>query len=516
MSNIYEIKNRLLVPNWRDFRRTIKLGELGGAITNKETNIDNSSIKFDWQHNKNIGTAADLINNLFISNELLAPELADAIKFVEENPNDASSPLLALVYRIKLELNPQHVENPNKILEKNIDTVNEFTSIINDKVLRKIIHKTKNLAKSHLTNSINWIELGRLYTINNQTDKAEKCILIAVNLAPNNRFVLRSAVRFYIHTNQAEKALHYLRKSDATKFDPWLTSAHIASSKLIGRYSPFIKSGSNLINSANYSDFDLTELASSLGTLELESGSFKKSKPLLDLSVKNPNDNSLAQFEWLSKKDNRLIFHSESFLDVKNPFEAFAYETYQKGEFQESFYHCLNWFLDVPYTKRPLIFGSYLACLLNDYNACIILCSAGLRLGNVEVTFINNIVYALCLKDELSQIPKYLDLLAKTPFSEYSDEDKITVQATLGMYYLRTKDVEPGKEMYKKAIENAEKLANDYYWNLAIINFTRELFLLGDEEFPAYKKRFDGIVTDRLDILTLKGQAQKVISQYIP
>ena len=29
MTNIYELENRLLIPNWRDCKRTIKIGELG-------------------------------------------------------------------------------------------------------------------------------------------------------------------------------------------------------------------------------------------------------------------------------------------------------------------------------------------------------------------------------------------------------------------------------------------------------------------------------------------------------
>ena len=42
MTNIYELKNRILVPNWRDFKRTIKLGELGLLNTVQITAVDNS------------------------------------------------------------------------------------------------------------------------------------------------------------------------------------------------------------------------------------------------------------------------------------------------------------------------------------------------------------------------------------------------------------------------------------------------------------------------------------------
>lgn len=514
MTNVYELKNRLLVPNWRDFKRTTKLGELGLLSEEKLVKIDNSIILYDWNNNKNIGVAADLINNAFISNDLFSKELSEAITFVEANKKDASDPLLSLISKIKSDINPK-LDDSNKILEKNIDSIEEFKSYLDERIFNKIINKTKKLTINQTSNSINWIELARLYTIKNQIDKADKCISVALHLSPNNRFVLRSAVRFFIHTSQEEKAIFYLKNATTIKDDPWLISAHIASSRLIGRYSPFIKIGERLISSSKYSDFDLTELSSSLGTIELENGSFKKSKPLLDLSLKKPNDNSLAQFEWLSKKDNRLYFNSDSFQSVKNPFEAFAYENFQKGNFNESFYNCINWYLDVPYSKRPLVFGSFIAALLEDYDASIIMCLAGLRLNSNEISFLNNIIYALCLKNETAEIPKYLKLLERNNTIELDNEERVTLQATLGLYYLRIKDVAQGKSLYNISIENAKKLKNEYYYNLAIINFTRELFLLNDSEFHSYINLFKNIKSDDRDIMLLKANVSKLIDKKI-
>jgi tetratricopeptide (TPR) repeat protein len=511
MTNIYELKNRLLVPNWRDFKRTIKLGELGLLNEDILTTVDNSLIINDWLNNKTIGVAADLINNSFISNDLYSNELQEAITYIESNSKDASIPLLSLIEKIKIELNPK-LEDSNKILEKNIESVEEFSAFLDDKIFNRIINKTKKLTINQSSNSINWIELARLYTIKNQLDKANKCIAVALQLSPNNRFVLRSAVRFFIHTSQEEKAIYYLKKSNAIKEDPWLISAHIATSRLIDRYSPFIKIGEKIIISKKYSDFDLTELSSSLGTIELEHGSFKKSKPLLDLSLKNPNDNSLAQFEWLTKKDNRLLFNSEAFNSVKNPFEAFAYENFQKGNFQESFYNCINWYLDFPYSKRPLVFGSYIAALLEQYDASIIMCLAGLRLNSNEVGFINNIIYALCLQNKLEEVPKYLSLLNKNNMHGIDDEERITIQATLGLYHIRIKEFDKGKMFYKKAIENSNILKNEYYYNLALINFTRELYLIRDSEFSNYKVLFNNINSIDKDIMLLKSNVNKIIS----
>ncbi|REC39772.1 hypothetical protein, partial [Chryseobacterium sp. 5_R23647] len=325
-------------------------------------------------------------------------------------------------------------------------------------------------------------------------------------LISNVYFLL--TIYIFIHNNEEEKAIYYLRKSKSINSDPWLISAHIASSRLINRHSTFTKKGLILTNSKNYSNFDLSELSSSLGTIELENGSFKKSKHLIEASVLNPNDNSLAQFEWLSKKENRLIFNSSNFTEVKNSFEAFAYENFKKGEFKSSFYNCIDWFLDMPFSKRPLMFASYIATILQEYDSAILLCLVGLRNDSKEAGFINNLVYNYCLKDDLINAEKHLNKYLIKSNSDEKDELKISLQATIGLFFLRKKEIDEGKRFYKAAIENSLILKNDYYYNLAIINLTRELYLLNDDEYGLYLEKFKNIKTEDVDI---KYQMEKVL-----
>lgn len=516
MTNIYELDNRVLVPNWRDFRRTVKIGELGQNDKPKESTIDVIQIKADWTNNKSIGIAADLINNAFISNDLFSEELKEAIQFVENNKSDSSLPLLALVEQIKHEINPIK-DNTTKLLEKNIQSLEEFRSLFDNNMLNRIISKTKNLTKSYLDNAIYWIELARLYTIKGQQSKADKCILIALQLAPNNRFVLRSSTRFFIHNQEEEKAIYFLKKANSIQNDPWLISAHIASSNLIGRYSPFIKTGFSLINSKNFSNFDLTELSSSLGTLEFKSGAFKKSIPLLNLSLSNPNDNSLAQFEWLTKKDQRLTFDSTKFYDVKNPFEAFAYENFGKGEFNSAFYNCIDWFLDLPFSRRSLMFASYIATIIGQHDSAILLCLVGLRLDPYSIVFLNNLIYNYCINGDFTGAKKYTNYVANVVRSQdLSDGERIMLQATLGLFYMRTGSVEQGKDLYKQALENSKIIKNDNYHNQALLNFTRELYLINDGEYPFFLEKLKQIQTKDVDIKYLQKQILDVINSNLP
>ena len=66
MAIIYEIKERRVIQNWRDYKRTLQIGELGNSSDQPlEINIDR--VVNDWSTLKNIGTAAELINAAFIS-----------------------------------------------------------------------------------------------------------------------------------------------------------------------------------------------------------------------------------------------------------------------------------------------------------------------------------------------------------------------------------------------------------------------------------------------------------------
>ena len=70
---------------------------------------------------------------------------------------------------------------------------------------------------------------------------------VAVQLSPNNRYVIRCATRLFSHYGEIERAQHILRHNDFIKKDPWLLSADIAVATMQGRMSPFLKKGIELV-----------------------------------------------------------------------------------------------------------------------------------------------------------------------------------------------------------------------------------------------------------------------------
>lgn len=509
MAIIYEIKERRVIPNWRDYKRTLQIGELGNSIAQPlDINIDR--VVNDWSTLKNMGTAAELINAAFISGKNEFAELLEAIKLIRENPTSASNTLLTLVDTFETGVDNNSLTKSNKfILEKDVDTINEFHALINNKSLFRVINKTKKRSVNEIHNPIVWVELSRLYIMHGQEKKAEKAMLTALHLAPDNRFVLRSATRFFIHTDQFDKALFYLRKSNSLKHDPWLVSAHIATSSIMKRFSPLIKDGEKLILSNKFSPYELTELYSSLGTLEFNDGSFKKAKAHFDNSMIQPNDNALAQLEWVSKEDSRFSVNPFSFDNVINPFEAFALEHYEQGNWKDAFYNCIKWFLDTPFSKRPVLLGSYIAgSLLKDTNSSILLCELGLQANPHDPTLLNNIIYELAKSDNINNATKYINQIKDINISSLPNESKITIQATLGLVALRNKEFELGKQLYEFAISNSEKIKSDYLKNLAIVNYARELIIAKQPEKDKYIKLVKSMKLDdkHKDLVELKKE----------
>jgi hypothetical protein len=58
-------------------------------------------------------------------------------------------------------------------------------------------------------------------------------MMTALQLAPQNRHVLRSAARLFLHVGDPECAHDLVARNDATKNDPWLIAAEIAIAYLL-------------------------------------------------------------------------------------------------------------------------------------------------------------------------------------------------------------------------------------------------------------------------------------------
>ncbi len=481
MANIVLDKERRLIPNWRSFGKTTVLGELDSTLkvgNNEDLIFGIDDYIIDWKANKSASFAADLISASLVNNFTNDKEVRDAANFIINLKEQATQSQIALANKI-LKL------NSNEEIEfDNFSDVTNLTKIVDITIIRNKINEIRRNINKYPFNAILYVELSRLYSIIGQEDKSILAMKNALYFSNDNRFILRSATRLFTHVNNDDNEnidfIHrILKKSKAILHDPWLLSAELSLSTLKHQNSKFIKQAFNLINSNNYELFSLTELQSSLATIELLNGSHKKCKELFHKSIIKPNDNSLAQFEWATTKDDRIKIDKFP-EDIKLNFEAKAIDTFHSGNFEDSIKNAMKWFADMPFSKRPIMFGSNLATIiLKDQNLSIDFLNSGLISHPNDPEIINNLAYSYSLNNEPN---KALDLINKTNYLELDDTTEICLIATRGLANYRIGNIEEGRQLYLDAIQKTkDKNETELNW-IAILNFAREEILVNPDE----------------------------------
>jgi len=514
MANLFEHEDRRVIPNWRSFDKTISLGELStlNNVNNFiKTNLNIDTYIGDWKNNKSIIHASDLISAAIVHDKKENKEVINAAEFILANDLKATHSQISIS---KMILGVDNILESKNIFDQiNFDNISNF---FGPNLIYEKIKNLKDKLKIYILNPILYVELSRYYSMIGQERQSIKMMKMALELAPNNRFVLRSAVRLFLHFDNGEndftQYIHdVLRKTPLTLKDPWLMSAEISIATLRNRSSKFIKNGQDLINSKNVSYFNLTELASSLGTVELLNGNSKKSRDFFKKSLISPNDNSLAQVEWASTKDKQLEIQPEKF-NVKLNFEALALDNFNNSNFSEALDNSIKWFLDMPFSKRPVMFGSNLSStLLKDQKKSISLLRAGLVSHPNDPQLINNLAYALALDDRSQEAMNELNKIKNIIVNDNVTE--ICLLATKGLAYFRSGNYDEGRIYYLKAIEESHSIQNrDLNW-LAILNYTRAELLIRSDNVD-YLMDIVSKIPDQNKDIVIKFLKQDIIKLY--
>jgi tetratricopeptide (TPR) repeat protein len=514
LANLFEHTDRRVVPNWRSFIQTVELGELNSS--KMDSNIPKPVVSideyiFDWKANKNVVRAGDLLSAAIVNNKTEDKNVKDAANFILSNIDHSSKSQILLAERI-LD-NGSEEDWSAKFNQIKLD---QLPSLMNQELIREKIKEIKSQLISYLINPIHYVELSRYYSILGKENNAVKAMKTALHLAPNNRFVLRSATRLFIHyNNEYNDYIDYihniLRKSPITNLDPWLISAEISISTIRNRNSSFFKKGIELINSKNVSPFNFTELASGLGTIELLNGNTKKSRELFNKSLISPNDNSLAQIEWASTKDKQLQINPANF-GVKMNFEALALDSFHNSNFNLALDNSVKWFIDMPFSKRPIMFGSNLAStILKDQKKSISFLEAGLISHPNDPQLINNLAYALALDNRPTEAFDELNKIKGE--SQYDETTQICLTATRGLAYFRSGFYDVARELYLEAIDLTKQTNNQELNWIAILNYAREEIKINSEHVEPIMEAVNKIpqTTDNMAVRVLR---QDVIKLY--
>lgn len=341
------------------------------------------------------------------------------------------------------------------------------------------VHSLRSMLKKHPRNPVVWLDLAWLYSSLGELDHAFRAAVIACDQAKENRIILRRAGRFFVHANDPERAHDLIERASKISSDPWLISAELSFSQVASRKSYWIKKIQGKIEKTVIPSDVESEMAASLGTYEDSRGAAQKAKKLFRKSLKNPDNNILAQVEWFKNKTG-LVFSDYTPLSMDTAYEASAISSNMNGNWDESLSAIECWITQEPYSSRPYELASYVACIaLGNYELSRNYISRGLKPNPNDVTLENNLLVCACLDMDLDYVKKNANRIIK----RLVKEDSFLAWPTAGLVSFAIGDPVSGRKFYSDAIskfikdkrKHPEILSKLFYANAEVVFGSKEL-----------------------------------------
>jgi len=461
---------RRLLPRWRSLAKTPS-HELPATRTPNRDKARPNSIQLEnalarWEETKGLTDASEVIDAALISGKY---SVAIPAAYSVLRDGNAVLGLNNAARQILGQVSDRPVSDLTSAGER------DFKSI----VARIVALKQRLYLLPR--DAISTLEIARLQSLIGQTRSAERYVEQAVKLAPNDRYVLRSATRFWAHRSkpgdeQVLRALEAIWASDVVRVDPWVQAAEVAVANIIGRTPRWgVKTGSELIKSQP-NLLQYSELAGGLATLELSAGApIKKIRKLMRISLQSPTENALAQAVW-ARKTIGIDFDVDSYVKkIPNANEARARAAYENGAFELSVTECWNWLADEKFSARAALAGAFVSfCLLGDYKNSLTFAEQGLRANPNEPMLWNDKILALSYLGRAREAELILPHLE----AFYDDPNfRPFVDAARGLVAFRLGNVGRGRDFYMKALDGSQELSKpSLVANATIFWLEQELF----------------------------------------
>lgn len=423
---------RKMVPRWRSLKVTPSAELVSANRTAQRRSILVDEVRAEWLERPSLESAADLI--------------AAAVLAGSTRESDEAADLLA---DSEASLSPGIAHLLRAYRKEEGELAAKFGSgVPSDRTQRySAIASIKASIRRYPRNPLNYVELARHYTSLGQVHSAERALNYALGMAPINRYVLRSAVRFFIHEGNLERAAAII--SRAPPNDPWLAACKITVAQLIGRDHPGLKAAQRLLD--NNSPSQVTELAAAVATSELGAGSIKRAKKLFRQSADDPNDNSVAQLRWANETAG--VQFDPSLLKVDLSYEARTGQLTLDKQWRAAAQNARLWLIDEPFSHRAAYTGTFLAAeMAADYHLAVEIAELGLVAAPDSAHLMNDYAYALASLGRLGEAESWI---LKARSSNPGNSTQICLTATEGFIRYRRGNRVGGSEKYQEAFEAA-------------------------------------------------------------
>lgn len=441
MSEFVGDVNRKLVPRWRSSELTLTLGEMRSAKTAPGASLgvgDFDEKLSNWCSSPTLSSAAELLAAAFVHGRL--DEAREASEYILRHGQHAPGLLRDLAVRATT---PFEAHDPD-----------EDQSGAQIRAERAVLSMEPR-------NPFKWVDLARNYLLVGRVRKAMRSMEVALQLAPNDRFVLRSATRLFLHLRQPDRAHRALAKSEALPYDPGLIGPEIAVSALMKKTSQLMRRGMRLLDSGDYSESQLSELAAVIATEELEYGPARRARQLFRRSLISPNENTVAQVRWAASRTQGLQL-DPLYLQVARSFEARAWNQFFDGHWGEALLQSKAWLSDQGFSRRPAGLGSFVAAVtMEDHLEAIAILRCGLVANQRDPLLLNNLAYSLACIGQIEEAELALQRMFIPSDDPSSSSLSITKTATTGLVEYRKGNSAIGRSLYLKAVESARHAGLD-------------------------------------------------------
>jgi Flp pilus assembly protein TadD len=220
---------------------------------------------------------------------------------------------------------------------------------------REPIKRLRALLKTEQRNPLALLDYAQLQAAVGKLDAAERAIRTALSLAPNNRIVLRTAARFYVHLGQPDHAHWLIRTHRRTPTDPWLMASEIALADASSSSSVMAAKGKRFLHdNKGAHPAHLTELAGAIAMQEIYSGNLKRAREAQRRALLAPNDNVVAQAVQMEKAFGVELQGPIIELAIANSSEARVLQAWIYGSPTEATQSAVEWHNEEPFSSRPI------------------------------------------------------------------------------------------------------------------------------------------------------------------
>jgi Flp pilus assembly protein TadD len=436
---------RQVVPRWRSAESAMQFRELAPLSQRPSDAFSDSMLDDaleDWKREPGLSVACDVISGAFVIGRAQHSQIQEISRFVlaDGRATPAARRIAAQCLALGDGARPagssidQPIEGP-----------------LSD--VKSAIGGMRRRLREYPVNPILWTNLALAYTTLGAREKASRAMRVALDQAPGHRFIVRAASRLFLHQGDIDRAHAVLARSPSVSVDPWTMASEIAVAAVQGRPSRLLSKAKRVIEARNHSPLHLSELASTLATIEADAGSAAKAKKLCAFSLQDPAENAIAQAAWLERKKGIYVRALTLPQEITSS-EAEAWSEFQSARLERACEAAKAWQFEQPFSSRPANLGSYLYLLRDDFRGAETILRLGRASNREDPMLGNNLAFALANQGRLENA---LTVLSEFYHRKVDPIPAICLTATAGLISFRAGDAESGRRLYQRAIEMADR-----------------------------------------------------------